>query len=186
MRVKLILLPLLAALCVPSLTRAQFYEPYLRRDDPRFAGPRGLARGEGPALVTYWIGKYLNRAPNATDLEFGRAMDAGARDVITELANIFACEEYYIRAGYDDRRFVEAVFRDVTGRQPSDREREFWGRRLSISPEGMEGRDEIARALLNRYPPALPRLNVRPAEPFDYRRPPEPYDYRRQPEPYRD
>jgi hypothetical protein len=186
MRALCVPLTLLAGICMAALCSGEPpRDPGRDRDDARrYPPPRADDRGGGEALVSAWIHQYLGRAPNRDDLLFGRQMDAGTRDAVTELAGIFGCDEYYLnRAGGDDRRFIETVFGDAAGRKPTEREREIWMRRLRVSPEGAEGRTDVAGELLLRYPPALPVLQ--PEDPYDYRSR-RPYDRDRERERDRD
>ena len=123
--------------------------------------------GGGVALVSGWIHQFLGRAPNRQDIANGQAIDAGAQDPTDLLAGVVSCDEYYNRAGGDDSRYIQKLFRDVVGRQPSQREADYWVRRLQNEPPGMDGRTDVAFALLRRYPP-----NLTPPQPVpDYRRP---------------
>jgi len=146
--------------------------------------PSPGAQGNGVALVVGWIQQYLHRQPNNDDLANGQAIDAGAADPLAILAGVFGCEEYFIRyCQRDDRRFIDLLFRNVVGRPPSRQEAGYWFNRLLQSPEGVEGRNAVAYALLQRYPPNLTAATP-PAPVYNYPVAPPPppaptYEYRR-------
>jgi hypothetical protein len=144
---------------------------------PLAALPAGAAPpppdSPGVALIAGWVHQYLGRAPNRDDIQNGLAIDAGDQDPTDRLTQILACDEYYQRRGRgDDYRYVQALFADVAGRQPTRREADYWVRRLRLGPEGMDGRLPVAAELLQRYPPDLTALSA--PEDYPYRRP----DYR--------
>ena len=71
----------------------------------------------GMALVDGWVRRYIGRAPSAQDLANGQAIDAGTINPETLLAQILSCDEYYQkRAGSNDRRYIQVLFHDLTGR----------------------------------------------------------------------
>src|SRR4051812_6192792 len=113
-------------------------------------------QGNGVALVTSWIQRYLQRQPNPLDIQNGQAMDAGTADPTALLAGILGCDEYYTRSGSDDRRFIAQVFTDVAGRPPSPAEETYWFNRLLQYPQGSGGRSLLAYAPFQGYPPNLP------------------------------
>jgi uncharacterized protein DUF4214 len=136
--------------------------------------PPGYGASGGVALIDNWIHQYLGRRPNREDIANGQRIDQGALDPVNVLAGILSCDEYYTRrAGGDDMRYVQALYRDVAGRAPSQREADYWYRRLRSGPEGMEGRIDVAYELLQRYPP-----NLGGAAPDDYDSPYRPRYYR--------
>ncbi len=118
--------------------------------------------GGGVALINNWIHRFMGREPNRQDIANGRAIDDGTLDPNDLLPAILSCDEYYNRAGGDNVRYIRKLFHDVVGRVPSQREIDYWDRRLQDGPAGMDGRTEVAAALLRRYP-----LNAAPARPFD-------------------
>lgn len=132
--------------------------------------PAGATGGGGMALVDGWIRQFLGRGPNNGDVASGQALDAGTTDPHTLLSRIMACDEYYIHVGGNDTLYIRGLFRDLSGRLPSPREESYWTNRLLHTPEGMEGRTQIASELLQRYPQAL--SGAAPEVPdYSYRRP---------------
>jgi hypothetical protein len=137
-------------------------QPYLPPPPPAYG------QIDGVALVSGWVRQYLGRRPNRQDIANGQAIDAGTLDPNDLLPGILSCDEYYSRAGGDNARYIQKLFRDVAGRAPSQREADTWYRRLQDGPAGMDGRTNIAAALLQQYPPA----SLAPPEPVaPYRRP---------------
>jgi hypothetical protein len=117
---------------------------------------RRPAESYGVNLVNTWIHQYLGRAPNRQDIAYGRMIDDGTRDPMTELAGILGCPEYYMnRAQGDDRIFIQTLFRDMLGRRPSPSEEQYWFSRLSDDPTD-EGRNALTTAFVQQYPPDLP------------------------------
>jgi hypothetical protein len=122
--------------------------------------------GGGVALVDGWVRQFIGRAPNRQDIINGRAIDDGSLNPDDLLVGILSCDEYYRRAGGDDARYVQKLYRDVVGRAPTQRDMDYWNRRLQDGPAGMDGRTDVVAALLQRYP-----LNPAPERPVYDRRP---------------
>jgi len=176
---RFIILTALTAPLVVLPARAQYPPP-----------PPAGATGGGMALVDGWIRQFLGRPANQGDVGSGQALDAGTVQPQVLLSRILACDEYYAHVGGEDRRYIRGLFRDLSGRPPSPREESYWLNRLLHTPEGMEGRTQIAYELLQRYPEALSGRAPQVPE-YDYRRPSErdrdrDRDYRDRDRDYRD
>ena len=108
--------------------------------------------GGGVALVSGWVHQFLGRGPNHQDIVNGRDIDAGRLDPNDLLPGVLSCGEYYGRAGGNDPGWVQKVYRNVVGRAPTQREMDYWVGRLQNGPPGMDGRTEVAYALLRALP----------------------------------
>jgi hypothetical protein len=81
------------------------------------------------------------------------------------LSHFLATPEYFEKCGGSTERFVQTLFLDVVGRQPTPVEYNYWLGRFYH-----EHRGDVAYALVTRYPPAW----VAPAPPvevYEYRAP---------------
>ena len=108
------------------------------------------------ALVDGWVRRYIGRAPSAQDLANGQAIDAGTINPETLLAQILSCDEYYQKLRWRRRPPLHpGAFPGLDRPRPTARQVDYWFRRLELSPPGMEGRTDVAYAMLQRYPSAL-------------------------------
>ena len=71
------------------------------------------------------------------------------------LAGILGSDEYYLRSGGTPQGYVQTLFTDVNGRQPTAAEYGFWVNRLvqvgGAAPD-FEQRVDLAYEMLARYP----------------------------------
>jgi hypothetical protein len=98
------------------------------------------------------------------------ALHSGSSPAFT-LSGILGSDEYYARAGYSPQGFIRTLFADLTGREPTYEDFNYWLRRLAF-----EDRRDVAYALLESYPQswrAAPRYY--PGENGYYRSPYRPY-----------
>jgi hypothetical protein len=87
------------------------------------------------------------------------------------LSYILGSQEYFDRAGDNPEEFVQRLFRDVTGRRPTEREFDYWMRQMRH-----RSRADVAYAFLTRYAPSWDERPYYPDESrYDYRRPYWPY-----------
>jgi hypothetical protein len=142
--------------------------------------------GDPVSLVDSWYRTYLGRSSLqdpyssvwVSQLQGGTPAEA-------VLAAILASDEYYNRSGSSIQGFIQSLFRDVLGRQPTPGEFDFWMRRAYTGD-----RKDIAYQLLTQNPgratiaapppppPGIPdrdRNRWRDRYDYDYRRPYFPY-----------
>jgi hypothetical protein len=124
-------------------------------------------------LVRSWYQRYLHRTPDPTGEELGW-VDALRTGQPPEkvLAGILGSQEYFTNAGGTPEAFVRALFMDLTGRQPTFQELNYWARRLNYSNP-----TDVAYDLLTRYPQSF--SGAQPYFPDEHR-----YDVRRPAWPY--
>ncbi len=150
---------MLALMAAPLAALPAAAQEPLPQPAPGYGQP-GYGQG-GVGLVAGWVRQFLGRGPNRQDIANGRAIDAGSLDPLDLLASVVSCDEYFSkRAGSDNRRYIDVLFHDITGHGPTPRQADYWYQRLMNSPPGMDGRNEVAAALLRRYPP--PNLTADP------------------------
>jgi len=105
-------------------------------------------------LVTDWYRHFLGRSEDPGIVGWAQQLDAG-QPPEKVLALILGSPEYYDRCGGTPRRFVGALFQDLTGRPPTREQAAVWLRRLALDPNGGESDDErvdVAYNVLLRYP----------------------------------
>ncbi len=95
-------------------------------------------------LVRSWYQKYLHREP---DPQWAVWVDAvrNGQEPNAVLASILGSQEYYDKAGGTPERFVQTLYRDVTGRPPTRGEMEYWVRRAND-----RDRTDVAYGVLTR------------------------------------
>jgi hypothetical protein len=76
--------------------------------------------------VAAWYQRYLDRYPDEDGLRAWADKLRGGRDPIEVEASIISSDEYWRRSDYDPARFVDRMFRDTTGRPPSERDFRSW------------------------------------------------------------
>ncbi|HBI42232.1 MAG TPA: hypothetical protein DDY78_05150 [Planctomycetales bacterium] len=109
---------------------------------------------QSQAVVADWYSRFLHRPSEPAALGWAQALDQG-QNPNKLLAGIVGSDEYYSRCGSTPEGYVQTLFTDVNGRQPSRAEYEYWGGRLvragGRAPE-YEVRVDFAYTLLARYP----------------------------------
>lgn len=117
--------------------------------------------------VTQWYEQFLNREPDPYAQGWVNALRSG-QNPQQVLAGILGSDEYYRRAGGSPGAFIRQLYEDLTGRNPSPREMQHWGRQVYTRP-----RSDIAYAILTRHSQDWGFANRdRPwADNYDYRRP---------------
>lgn len=158
---RLIILTALSALVNVLPVRAQYNAP---------PPPPPGEMGGGRALVDSWFRHFLHRPPGTGNLAAAQGIDEGTASPEMTLAGILASDEYYNRAGNDDRRYLFQLFNDLAGRPPSPGEADYWWHRLVENPEGTEGRVQVAYHMILRYPQGT-AVTPPPAPEYRYRRP---------------
>jgi hypothetical protein len=109
---------------------------------------------QAQAVVSGWYNRFLHRAFEPAGLGFAAALDQGqSPDKI--LSGILGSDEYYLRSGSTPQGYVQNLFTDLNGRQPSPQEYGFWVNRLvqvgGAAPD-FEQRTDVAYEMLTRYP----------------------------------
>jgi hypothetical protein len=152
------------------------------------------------AQVASWYQAYLGRTTDPGSYIWVDQLARGASPEEVQ-AGIVGSDEYYNRAGGTPQAFIQALFRDALGRQPTPGEMDFWLRRWYL-----EQRKDIAYEVMTQNPGsgilAAPAPTVvTPPSPiivpsrdryyygrygrdWDHRRHHDDYDYRRPPYPY--
>src|SRR3954449_12719782 len=106
---------------------------------PLLAGVLALAAGLAPAaaqaqpperVIEGWYRQYLNRWPDPPGMRSFMTQLAEGRDLMWIQAGILGSNESYERQGSDPGRCLSAVYRDVVGRRPGQREFRYWMDRL--------------------------------------------------------
>ena len=144
---------------------------------------------QAQAIVSEWYSRFLHR-PIDGAAGWEQALDQG-QNPDKLLSGILGSNEYYLRAGGTDPGFVQTLFVDVNGRQPTQPEYALWLNQLiqlESSVPAYEVRDDVAYAMLLRYPQnwiavaptyvaptvitrpvVVPRVIVRPGVDYDRR-----------------
>jgi hypothetical protein len=154
----LLILTLLAISAPPAL--GQYYLPRYR-----YSRPDALQ-----AQVASWYRKFLNREPDPAGLAgWVEGLRSGGSPERT-LAGILGSAEYYVKSGSTPEGFIRTLYRDLLGRDPTEREMVFWLRRMYH-----QDRSDVAYTFLMRYPQSWQSARLlyeRPEEPrYEYRRP---------------
>jgi hypothetical protein len=112
------------------------------------------ASAQSQAVVADWYNRYLHRAMGAEAVGWAQDLDQG-QDPTKLLAGILGSDEYYIRCGSTIQGYISTLFADVTGRQATAAEYNFWLNRLAqiggAAPD-YEQRLDVAYEMLMRYP----------------------------------
>ena len=131
--------------------------------------------GTAESLVDGWYAKFLNRQRDPYAAVWIDSIRQG-QPPNSVLAKILGSQEYYDKSGDNPQGFIQTLYQDVTGRQPSPQELNYWMQRMSISD-----RTDVAYELLTRYPqswqgaapgyypPSQPGYTLAPH--YEYRRP---------------
>jgi len=150
------------------------------RGRPRAPAPGGQAGAQ--QLVDQWYQRFLNRQRDAWAAVWVDALRTGQPPEAV-LSKILSSQEYYDKAGGTPEGFVQTLYIDLVGREPTPREVQFWASRLN-----QVDRDEVAYQVLTRHPgswqggvqesyaPAEEGYDPYPSR-YDYR--PPRYRYRR-------
>jgi hypothetical protein len=107
---------------------------------------------QSQAAVAAWYTQFLHRGYDAGGLGWASALDQGqSPDKV--LASILGGDEYYLRTGAP-QGYVQTLFTDLLGRQPTPEEYGFWVNRLAqvggAAPD-YEQRVDLAYEFLVRY-----------------------------------
>jgi hypothetical protein len=107
---------------------------------------------QSQAAVSAWYAQFLHRGYDAGGLGWASALDQGqSPDKV--LASILGGDEYYLRSG-TPQGYVQNLFADLNGRQPTPTEYGFWVNRLAqvggAAPD-YEQRVDLAYEFLVRY-----------------------------------
>ncbi|HEV3446786.1 MAG TPA: DUF4214 domain-containing protein [Gemmataceae bacterium] len=123
---------LLAAAVLPAFAQDRHHEHrYPERDYHWYHEAHRRAFPENPEnLVRTWYEKYLNREPDPDGLSTWVGALVSGQSPESVLAGILNSDEYYIRAGNTPDGFIQKLFTDVVGRQPTPRELDYWMNRL--------------------------------------------------------
>jgi hypothetical protein len=116
-------------------------------------------------LVREWHERFFHRPVEAARI--APCVEELRRGVPPPLAlsHFLATPEYYEKCGGSVERFVQSLFLDIVGRQPTRVEYNYWLNRFYH-----EQRGDVAYALVTRYPPAW-IAPTPPAEVYEYRPP---------------
>jgi hypothetical protein len=129
-----------ATIGVPSLTPSYA--------DPHVHYPTTVQRPESAAAhIREWYVKYLGR--HATPQEIDHWLDfVYRRSTLAEVQiGIMAAPECFQRCHNDPRVYVDFLFTQITGRQPTPREVQYW---VSLLHDRFQGeRRDFCRALIN-------------------------------------
>jgi hypothetical protein len=121
---------------------------------PMAAQAQYAASAQSQAVVADWYNRYLHRAMGAEAVGWAQDLDQG-QDPAKLLAGILGSDEYYIRCGSTIQGYISTLFADVTGRQATAAEYNFWLSRLAQvggAAPNYEERLDLAYAMLMRYP----------------------------------
>src|SRR5262245_8235559 len=77
-------------------------------------------------LVRAWYRQYLGRDPDPSGLQSWVAALLQGNQPEAVLATILGSEEYLLRSGGTPEGFVQNLFKDLTGRRPSQAEFDYW------------------------------------------------------------
>jgi hypothetical protein len=102
-------------------------------------------RAEQARMVDYWFRTYLGRPPDDLGPTYAGAF--AGQTPAQVLSFILGSDEYYAKARSTPDGFVRALYRDIVGRPPSERELGYWVGRLYGEPRGT-----VAVELLGQYP----------------------------------
>lgn len=121
-------------------------------------------------LVRSWYQRFLGREPDTQGFQtWMRSLREGQTPEAI-LAAMLASPEYFQRAGNTPTGFIQKLYRDLAGQEPTQREYQYWAQRIAYGD-----RQDIIYALLQRYPQTAnttPQYDPRVGSPYDY-------DYRR-------
>jgi hypothetical protein len=102
--------------------------------------------GTAESLVDSWYARFLNRQRDPCAAVWIGAIRQG-QSPASVLAQILASQEYYDKSRDTPEGFIQTLYLDVTGRQPTPQEFNYWMQRLNTSD-----RTDVAYHLLVRYP----------------------------------
>jgi hypothetical protein len=139
------------------------------------------AASDPQAMVEGWYARFLHRRADYGAAGWVNQLRQGQSPAHV-LGIILSSEEYYLRAGGTPPAFIQALFLDLTGQQPSPAQLDGWLRRMRFM-----SRKDIAYQVLIRYPQAWQGAGPTyyPDQPNPYPQPYyNPYDYRRPAPPY--
>ena len=125
-----------ALTAAPTTARAQYVSP------------------QSQAVVNEWYNRFFHRQAELAAVGWAQVLDQG-QNPDRVLAGILGSDEYYLRSGGTPQSYVQTLFIDLNGRQPSRAEYSFWTNRLlrvgGAAPD-FEERVDLAYAMLTRYP----------------------------------
>jgi hypothetical protein len=122
-----------AILASASFAPAQYYYPPAAPSSPQ-------------ALVATWYEHYLGRQPDAGAASWVRSLQMG-RPPEQVLSTILSSQEYLRRAGGTRPGFIQQLYLDIAGRQPSPQELGYWMGRMRF-----DSRKDVAYQLLIFFP----------------------------------
>jgi len=148
-----------------------------------------MAPGDAQQLVDSWYQKFLNRQRDAWSSVWIDALRAG-QPPEAMLSKILSSQEYYEKSGGTPEGFVQTLYLDLAGREPTPQEVNYW-----VQRQYQADRADVAYQLLLRYPQAWqwqggipggafpPQPGYEPQQPsyepqqpsYDYRAPVFPY-----------
>jgi hypothetical protein len=143
---RILALALLGVLCQGGAASAQSHYDY-------HANAAAVSH-DPEVLVRYWYERYLGREADVIGLAGWAKLVEQTSSPVAILAAILSCDEYFARVGNTPDAFAQALFQDVTGRQPTPGEYDWVMGRL-VHDAGQVERGHIARDLLRRYPQAV-------------------------------
>jgi len=137
----------------------------------------GAAAGGAQQLVDSWYQHFLNRQRDAYGSVWIDALQQGQPPEAV-LSKILGSQEYFDKGGGTPEGFINTLYLDATGRQPSPQETQAWVQRLYQTD-----RNDVAYQILTRYPQSWQagvQPGYNPGQPsynssYDYRPPYYPY-----------
>jgi len=118
-----------------------------------YQGYQAAYPDQADALVRSWYARFLHRNAVAGEETGWTNTLRGGQAPEMVLAGILGSDEYYQIVGSTPDRFIVALHTDLTGKQPSPKEVDYWVRRLTYgyAPDAA-ARTDVAYAMLQRYP----------------------------------
>jgi len=95
--------------------------------------------------VADWYKKFLGRPADPQAGNWIEALRQG-EDPDQVLSNILGSDEYYNRAGKTPPRFVRRIYLDIVGRDPNQREMNYWVGQVQYG-----SRPDVSYQILKRY-----------------------------------
>jgi hypothetical protein len=103
-------------------------------------------RPSAVALVKSWYRQYLHREAEPAGLQGWVSVVRQGHDPRYLLSVFLADREYFQNAGGTAEGWIESLFNDLAGREPTDREYRYWMGRLENQTY-----QEVAYALLGKF-----------------------------------